>query len=204
MIPISLKPEPPNFDAIVRKPGLAFLKNHPQPNNRQFSKKNYWRNISSELHNAYQRVCAYTCSFIADGGTVDHFLPKTTNPELAYEWSNYRLSSPRANNYKANEINLIDPINMDLGLFTIDFPSCLIKVNDNFSTEVKEKAKNTISVLRLNDDDHFVQTRCNIMLEYANNEVTLDFLRRRYPFLASEIIRQGIQDKVGEIFKSIT
>ncbi len=203
MIPISPQPEPPNFNGSVREPGLAFLKHNPNPTSKEFSKHNYWKRISQELHNAYQRICAYTCFFIVDGGTVDHFLPKTTNPKLAYEWSNYRLSSPRVNNHKANEMDIVDPFNMDLGLFIIDFPSCLVKVNSGFSSELQEKAKKTITILRLNDDDHFVQTRCQMMLDYANNEVTIDFLRRRYPFLASEIIRQGIQVRAGEIFKTI-
>ena len=203
MIPIALEPEPSNFNPDVRQPGLAFLKSNPNPTNKNFNRRRYWKEISQELHNAYDRVCAYTCFFISDGGTVDHFLPKTTNPELAYEWSNYRLASPRANNHKADNVGIIDPFNMVPELFLIEFPSCLIKVNDSFDIGIQQQAENTIDVLRLNDDDHFVQTRCDIMLEYANSGVTLEFLARKYPFLAFEIVRQNIQDTVEAIFKKI-
>ena len=202
MIPIALEPEPVDFDSKVRQPGLAFLKKNSSPKGKQFRRKNYWKNISQELHEAYQRVCAYTCFFIPDGGTVDHFIPKTTHPSLAYEWSNFRLSSPRANNHKDDSEGIIDPFNMDEGLFEIDFPSCLIKVNSRFDSQTRRQAEETIRILQLNEDDHFVQARCQIMLDYANSEVTLEFLRKRYPFLASEIIRQNIQNTVDEIFKT--
>ncbi len=201
MIPVSLESEPANFDSEVRQPGLAFLRSNPNPNSKQFRKKNYWKNISQELHDAYRSICAYTCVFMPDPGTVDHFIPKTINPKLAYEWSNFRLSSPRVNNHKANSVDIVDPSNMDEGLFTIDFPSCLVRVSNSFDVQTRQQGEDTIRILKLNEDDHFVQTRCQIMLDYARGEVTLEFLRRRYPFLASEIERQNIQGTVSEIFK---
>ena len=35
-----------------------------------------------------------------------------------------------------------------------------------------------------------------------NQKVTLDFLRRRFPFLAMEIVRQGLEATALAIFKS--
>ncbi len=81
--------------------------------------------------------------------------------------------SPRANNHKDNEEGIIDPFSMNQGLFTIDFPSCLMKVSSRFDAQTRQQAEETIRILQLNEDDNFVQARCQIMLDYANGEVTL-------------------------------
>src|SRR5437763_15308573 len=55
--------------------------------------------------------------------------------------------------------------------------------------------KRTIEVLRLNDDP-WVKLRFDVLSDYRDRVVTIDFLRRRYPFMASEIERQGVQPKL--------
>lgn len=42
------------------------------------------------------------------------------------------------------------------------------------------------------------------MVAYAEGDVTLNFLSRRYPFLATEIMRQGLEDNAGAVFKKRT
>src|SRR5262249_826811 len=51
----------------------------------------------------------------------------------------------------------------------------------------------TIDVLRLNSDDYMVQVRCDIMLDFVDGNISFSFLKRKYPFLASEIVRQDIE-----------
>lgn len=67
-----------------------------------------------------------------------------------------------------------------------------------------EQINQSIKILKINDHDPFVQERCDLMTAYAENIISFDFLSNRYPFLAAEIIRQGIQDTARDIFKRRT
>ena len=67
-----------------------------------------------------------------------------------------------------------------------------------------EQINKTIKALKLNSDDSLVQGRCNMMLHFAKEEITLSFLKQRYPFLASEIVRQGIETTAHTLFKQRT
>lgn len=202
MIPISIQPEPQNFDELVRAPGKKLLSKGVPQSSRRF--KNYWKNILTQLHDAYRGICAYSCMYIMPPGSVDHFLPKAQYPDLAYEWVNYRFSSPRLNQHKGDSLRIIDPVNVREGWFVLDFPSCLVKPGPGLPKLVSKEVEGTITALKLNIDDTLVQERCNIMVLFADGSVTLDFLKRRYPFLAHEIIRQSIQYDVKLIFKRRT
>jgi hypothetical protein len=37
-------------------------------------------------------------------------------------------------------------------------------------------------------------------IEYAKGNISLGFLKRRYPFLAKEVERQGLDGKLAELF----
>src|SRR6266496_2273037 len=110
--------------------------------------------------------------------------------QFAYEWDNSRLAAPRINNYKGDSKGLIDPFITHLGWFVLEFPSCFVKAGDGLPNSITGKINKTINILRLNSDDYMVQVRCDIMLDFAEGNINLDFLKRRYPFLASEIVRQ--------------
>lgn len=199
MIPVDRQPEPSNFNKNVRQPGKRFLAKKPTKSSKKFA--NYWRFARKDLHEAYKRICSYTCFYMPDTGTVDHFLPKSLYPNLAYEWDNYRLATPRVNQHKGNSTNIIDPFIVQSGWFVLDFPSCLIRSGYGLSKLQAKQVTETISALKLNDDDNFVQERCDIMLEFAEGNFDLDYLSRRYPFLASEIVRQGMRSNANSIFK---
>ncbi|MCP4489649.1 MAG: hypothetical protein GY820_20390 [Gammaproteobacteria bacterium] len=202
MINVGGQPEPGNFDSEVRQPGANFLEK--KANNPQLKFKNLWKKVSRDLHAAYGGICAYTCMYILPPGSVDHFFPKSAHPDLAYEWSNYRLASQRVNQHKGDSTEVIDPFNVQAGWFVLDFPSCLVRSGENLSALVREQVENTIRILKLNDDDTLVQERCDMMVMYTDGEVEIGFLARRYPFLADEIHRQNIEDTVADIFKSLT
>lgn len=199
MIPISLQPEPRNFDSDVRIPGRKLLERGIPTKSRGF--KNHWRHIVRDLHSSYNGVCAYSCMYVMPPGSVDHFFPKTTHPFEAYEWRNYRLSSPKINSHKGDSLSVIDPFTVGDDWFVLDFPSCLVIPGDGLSTPIKEQVISTILVLKLNDDDTLVQERCDIMLMYADGDVSLRYLERRYPFLAKEIVRHGLEDRANDIFR---
>lgn len=204
MIPVTAQAEPGDFDTKVRQRGRKFLASKPNPSSREFDPHSYWQSAKNDMHSAYQGLCAYTCWYMPSSYSIDHFLPKSQRPALAYEWNNYRLSSPRVNNHKADSMNIIDPFNVRAGWFVLDFPSCLVKAGENLPDLLTQQINETIRVLQLNDDDEFVQHRCDMMVDFAEGRVELGFVSKQCPFLASEIMRQGIQTTARDLFKRRT
>lgn len=203
MIPVELKAEPATFNTSVRQPGRAYLKTNPAPKSKEFQKNALWKKSAQDLHAAYSGICAYTCFYLAPFGSTDHFLPKSSHPNEAYEWNNYRLCSHRVNGYKGDSTDVIDPFVVQPGWFILDVPSCLVKPGAGLSNVVTTQIQATIDRLRLNDDDYFVQERCDLMVDFASGAVSLVHLRKRYPFLAAEITRQGIQETAAQIFRGL-
>jgi len=202
MIRVIAAPEYASFDADVRRPGAAFLTTCPEPTSEQFRKKNLWSKASRELHAAYSGICAYTAMYLPQQWSVDHFLPKTSHPHLAYEWSNFRLANERVNNSKGNLPDILDPFQIEDDWFYMDIPACLLKPNPALGAVLRGRISNTINSLRLNQDDNYVQERCNILIDYARGDVSRGFLERRYPFLAKEVSRQGFDpETLRQIFK---
>lgn len=201
MIPVTLQPEPAGFNVNVREPGRRFIAANQNPSNKDFKGNTFWKWAAPELHAAYRGICAYTCFYLVPPGSIDHFRPKSTQPHLAYEWSNLRLASYRVNLYKRNSVEVLDPFVVQPNWFVMDVPSCLIRPGADLGEPVTTQVQRTIDVLRLNSDDVFVQERCDMMFDYAKGDVSLDFLRRRFPFRAAEIVRQGLEATAKAIFK---
>lgn len=202
MIRVALQPEYPNFNAEVRVPGAAFLETCPTPTSEQFKKKNFWSRAARELHAAYSGICAYTAMYLPEQGSVDHFLPKAIHPHLAYEWSNFRLASGRVNSSKGNGLDILDPFDVQDDWFYMDIPACLLRPNPVLEKPLRNRIAGTINSLRLNQDDNYVQERCNILIDYARTDVSFAFLERRYPFLAKEVARQGLdQQALRDLFR---
>jgi hypothetical protein len=202
VIGVSPRPEYPTFDSEVRKPGAAFLAICPSPSWKQYRNKHYWSRAAGHLHAAYAGICAYTAMYLPERGSIDHFLPKTLHPHLAYEWSNFRLASGRVNSSKGNLTGILDPFEVQENWFFMDIPACLLKPNPSLEAGLQGRIALTISLLRLNQDDVYVQERCNILMEYARGDISISFLGRRYPFLAKEVDRQELsQQQLRELFK---
>ena len=138
--------------------------------------------------------------YLPDRGTVDHYLPKTSFPRLAYEWDNFRLASNRANGFKGCLTDVLDPLQIGDDWFHLDIPSCLIHANRQLHPDIITKVTTTIELLRLNADDTYVQERCNILIALAKGDIRFEFLRDRYPFLAREILRLDLADVLHERF----
>lgn len=123
MIPVAPQPEPQGFDSGVRQRGKSFLAANPGATKLP----NYWKNTATDLYTAYKGICASTCMYFVAPGSVDHFVPKSRRPDLAYEWSNYRLALPQVNSYKGDSVDVLDPFVVPEGWFILDFPSCLVR-----------------------------------------------------------------------------
>jgi hypothetical protein len=120
MIPVHPQPEPIDFDKKVRQKGKTFL-----------AKKNVttdairahygWRESLNDLYEKYGKICAYSAC-LCQSPTVDHFIPisalvKNGNPQLAYEWTNFRLASSAMNQHKHDFLDVLDPFTIQPGWF---------------------------------------------------------------------------------------
>ena len=195
MIPVSPQKEPISFDRNVRKPGAAFLQARPNPTSEEFRKKNFWNRCLEDLQSAYNNICAYSACWIPSDQTVDHFQPRSQFPALAYEWSNYRLACSKVNNAKANKIGILDPFTIQTGWFVLDCASFYVHPGTGLKKALVRQIEHTITALELNKK-WLVNWRFNVARDYSREIVTLTFLRDRYPFLASELLRQGREKSI--------
>lgn len=195
MIRIVKQPPPSHYFNLVRNPGRAFIKRHPNPTANEFARHSFWREIHDYLYQINNGICAYCSSWTPrsslssdDHTSVDHFIPKSFAPYLAYEWSNYRLCRARINQRKGNSLKIIDPFQVVNGWFQIDFTTFQIIAGDAVSIYVKNRIDTTINILDLNDTI-YIDERVEVIRQYCLSKVTITDLKLLYPFIASEIIR---------------
>ena len=202
MIHVDLKSEPDIFDKLVRQPGRIFLSKVPNPTTKQWNNHSLWRLILKKLHDNYGGICAYSCHWIPyDTGadSTEHFLPKSKYPNLAYEWSNYRLVCSTLNGRKSNFEDALDPFNITDGDFIIDFPSLFIKPSKNLTSEYTQSVRNTIARLGLNDEDTCLKSRERYIKHYCLDMIDFRHLLSEAPFIAKELQRQNLVESIKEI-----
>lgn len=200
MIPIKQQPEPLSFNNDVRIPGTKFLRINASPTKKQWNRNNYWKYCSQDLYRAYDGICAYTGIWISlSSATVDHFIPKSKTPQLAYEWTNYRLSCDKVNNNKS-DLNILDPFQIQYNCFLLEFPSLLVIPNQSISPTYYNEVTRTIDNLKLNSE-YFIEDRQHWLMEYIRNS-DFDFLKRHAPFVAYELQRQNLINTIFQIMQS--
>ncbi len=196
------EPVDPNFDDLVRKPGKAFLATTPNPTYKQWKHHDYWRRVAPALRERYSGICAYRCYFIHEvtgDDTIEHFRPKTHNPILAYEWTNYRYVCGKLNTWRRTDENVLDPFDIEDGWFYIEFPSLLVKASSGLEGGLTARIRNTIIQLKLNEYDPCIRCRQRIIEDYCSGDISFDYLKRHAPFLGREMERQGLVDKIWDI-----
>ena len=201
MIHVQEQPAPARFEAEVRRPGRRFLRETQNPTSGEWRSRSYWRKVLSELHEAYVGICAYTCHWIAyDTGspTVDHFVAKSSEPALAYEWSNFRLVCGRMNGRKGTHRDVLDPFRLPGHVFELDFPSLQVSPSVDCSDDLVGRANSTIDRLGLNDELS-VKARWVYVRDYCRADITLEFLERNAPFIFREIVRQNLERDIRRV-----
>ncbi|MBM7865675.1 HNH endonuclease family protein [Heliomicrobium gestii] len=199
MIPVQPQPEPvPLFDEKVRRPGNAWLEEQgfdlDQPAPDRTKVRPYWRDCLPELHKAYKGICAYTCLFIelgTGGASVDHFVPKSSQLRVAYEWTNYRLAGSKINSRKRDFTDVIDPFEVKPDMFYLELVTGAIYPNPKMPQIDQELAKKTINRLGLDRSD-LRETRARHYQDYCQGEFIAEHLRKYSPFVWKEAHRQGL------------
>ena len=214
MIPVKKLPEPAAFSETVTKKAERFLSGKPSPNPKEIKENPYWRNALDDLYSAYGKVCAYSALYCPRAMvTVDHYIPIhylciISKPGLAYSWDNFRLASRSMNSEKHIFLDVLDPFLIGTGWFIMDFPSLFIKSGENLSPEQTEKVEATIKRLKLNEKEKHIEYRreflddyCELCREYNNIAPAFNHLQKKAPFIAFELERQGLAEKIVRMMK---
>jgi hypothetical protein len=198
VIPIVPVGEPADFNKKVRVPGSAFLRKTPHPGNAEWRRNGYWRMALHDLFNAYKGICAYSASWTKRATataaqldwSVDHYVPRSAMPSLAYEWDNFRLCRGRLNARKGSHRDVLDPFTLAIGWFRLDFQTFLLVPDANLPAADKALVSATIARLALNTDNDYVNERIGAIRQYCLGNATFTQLAVRYPFIAAEMIDQ--------------
>lgn len=132
--------------------------------------------------------------------TIDHYEPKATHQELAYEWSNFRLCANQINANKGQHEDVLDPFRIESGWFVLRVGSFDVVPADGLDPATRARVEATILRLRLNEPT-FRKARQEYHDRYhglaepvgshATEPLPLAWLRRECPYVAFELERQG-------------
>lgn len=212
MIRVHPAPEPADFDDKVRQPGLSAiaemvgeepLRKRPGPKRKRLAERRadilpdafppFWTHALDDLLGAYHRICAYVCIYIekvTGASSVDHLIPKSQAWDQVYEWSNYRIACSLMNTRKGTTSEVLDPFEVQDGWFALELVGFQVVPGETLDASSRERVLATIDRLNLNDREC-----CGLRDEYASEylagHISLDYLRRRAPFVARELERQG-------------
>lgn len=197
MMPVVLQPEPGDFDAEVRQPGLAWLASQGIALDGPFPKKKpapaYWSHSNKALWEAYSGVCAYLAIYfewVTGASSTDHFVAKSTNAGQAYEWSSYRLSCLGPNRNKGRFDDVLDPVGLAPNTFELNLVSGEIAPGRDLDSTVMALARKTIKRLKLDSPEHnrMRQRHYNQYLRHKDAQT----LKELSPFVWYEAQRQGV------------
>ena len=139
MIKVELKRKPSDFDSKVKTPGQRFLNEIKHPRGKQWNNKDFWVRVIPDMVTAYDGVCAYSSLWIKpDQPTIDHYISRDENPNLAYEWNNFRLARWRINTRKRNHKDVLDPFEIGENWFVLEFTTFEVKPNPRLSASHKK------------------------------------------------------------------
>ncbi|HBL25891.1 MAG TPA: hypothetical protein DD490_03545 [Acidobacteria bacterium] len=212
MMRVAPKPEPPDFEEKVRRPGLRAIAElvgetpvpprSGRPRGSVASRREeisaasypaYWTRVLPALLAAYSHICAYTCLYIervTGGASVDHRIPKSRAWDLVYEWSNYRLACGLMNSRKGESVDVLDPFEIADDWFALEPVSYQVIPGAGARGESRRRVEETLRRLRLNDEI-CRGVRQEYVEGYLEGAISLPYLERRAPFIARELRRQG-------------
>lgn len=179
MIPLAPPPEPAEFDARVRRPGNAWLSRHPTAKPSQY--KDCWNGMRLDVQRAFRCRCAYL-GYNINGGHIDHFVPKSRNRTLVYEWSNYRWAEPRLNSLKS-DWPFLDPFEIADGWISMDPVTLEYRATDQLPVSLAATAQ---AMLEIMNDRELCEARLAMLENFQRPDGSIDYLSLEpfFPLLA--------------------
>lgn len=224
MLPLSPQPEPPHIRQAVAIKGWNILLEltgqpaPPRPGRRRKAVAStiraipvsvldkdsnaIWRQALPDLKAQYSHTCAYLGIRITEIAHVDHFKPKSKYQELAYTWSNFRLSSPMVNSFKGEYDDVIDPFCVQPGWFELNLITGEVHPGKHLAdANLIKSITQTIKRLKLNEYQPYVDQRIDFINRYYNfidpfapidvPQINFAALSVDYPYIAAELRRLG-------------
>lgn len=190
MIPVPRPPEPPEFDARCRQPGLSWLLENPPETGKRVP--SYWTAFSSHLAAASAGRCYWLAMWVTTG-QVEHFVAKVTvrgtpREHLIYEWRNYRWALDRINQFKGTA-EVLDPFEVRDDWFEVSLPDLQLRLTPQIPEDRRQLAEFTIGRLKLNDD-FAIALRARFFEPYVHGQCALEYVRDHAPLLAQAIQRE--------------
>jgi hypothetical protein len=187
MIHFERPAEPGNFQETVEVPGKDWLRDHPNANPKEFPK--YWKTCQPELARGFRCLCAYSLMHISCSGVVDHYLSKSRDRGLAYEWSNYRYACSTMNSRKWTfDERILDPFEVQDGWFEVQLGSWQLLITDRIPESKRERAGFTLEQLQLGTGDDVTSARRFAYDRFANGEFTLIALNVHAPLVFTAVM----------------
>lgn len=215
MIPVDPASEPASFKDHVRKRGEVAIKRllgqpvkaRGRKPTTTFAREEdipadkfpaYWtearkadsKSALDDLMDLYQQQCAYLAMRIerATGSpTVDHYVPKSKDWRLVYEWSNYRLSAACVN-AKKGVLDVVDPFKVKPGWFELNLDTFEVVHGSLAPNGEHQRIDDTRTILNLRD---CLLQRGEYIRRYRDGKLDLSHLEYCAPFIAAELRRQG-------------
>ena len=198
MIRVEEAPEPADFDAVVRRPGLIavaemagkappFARATGNPCKRRTHKVTQPDGSTAEV--LWQREDEVPAGELPTDWT--EALPTMKRAwDKAYEWRNYRLASSKMNARKGDFGAVLDPFDIKDHWFELKLTGFQVKPARGLPDALRDQIWDTVKRLRLNDRDCW-KGRERDAERYWRGEVSLRVLREDSPFVARELHRQG-------------
>lgn len=190
MIPVKRVEEPPEFEQRTRMPGHAWLQAKDYLHRSR--PHDFWSWCAEPLREAFHERCGWLAMYIADGH-VEHFVSwnecKHDEPQLAYEWSNYRYILPRLNSRKQHRPGLLDPFEVGSGWFRVELPSLLLVCTEVIPPPLRARAQQTIDDLGLvgRGDSRVRRLRRGWLQQYRHNRLSLTGLSDVAPLVGDAV-----------------
>lgn len=200
MIRVVQQPRPADFDTLVEQPGRELLEELREQRGGTLEGlvrddlKPVWRAGSALLGDSYRWICAYAAMRISrttGQPSVDHFAPKSSAPELAYEWTNYRLACQLMNARKRDYLDVLDPFEIHDDWFELDLDTYLLQPGEDLPVHTAQRVLDTIRRLKLNEREEHVEERRVYVKAALAGETSPAWLRTNAPFIYKELVRLG-------------
>jgi hypothetical protein len=136
-------------------------------------------------------ICAYLCVLIppgTGGPSTDHVAPKSKRPDLAFEWSNYRLVSLLMNARKRDFEDVLDPFEIPDGWFILELSILQVLPSPDLDEATRARVQATIDRLGLNEKE-CRDARALYYDRYLMAQLPFEVLQEWSPFVAREVLR---------------
>jgi len=185
VIRVAPAPEPNGFHERVRLVGRAWL-----AKGRASALPSYWRRAALPLRAAFQGRCGYTAMWLSAPGTADHFISRSEDRTLAYEWSNLRYAASWINCSKSalRADQVLDPFDVGDDWFDLELPQCELFVTDRCPPESRERAM--LGRLKLGRGEDVVAYRREWYAMYLEGDLVLEGLERKAPLIARAVRKE--------------